>query len=446
MDRWLFCCVILLLLTLSSYSKKVYKPVSDEEAKKYLLTFGYVPPSNVLSASPDSGINSNIKSAFGILKTAIKKFQEFAGLKPTGELDDKTKRKMAEPRCGVTDVLQMVKEPSTFIWPKHDLTYSIQSYPRLVSQDYVEYAFKKWSDVSPLNFKQLPKNGDIVIQFAYGQHGDPWPFDGKGGVLAHATFPTFGTLHFDEDENWPSSRTLIFRIIHSYMKTDLLSVAIHEIGHTLGLEHSYNQAAIMAPFYQDPTDDNGNYKEPSLRQDDIKRIQQLYGNFNQQFNVTGINFELVEVTRIRDRTYLLSSTKVYEIDEDRIVNVDSIRHVFPMSPAFTQGAFAANGFVYIFDELNVYKYMFDRSRGTYKLQIGYPKRLPYELRFGPMGAFNWLNNKQYLFNANEYAVYDASSNKVLNQGLIKNVFRNFPALEALRGICHVSSKSSHTLP
>jgi len=94
-------------------------------------------------------------------------------------------------------------------------------------------------------------------------HGDGSPFDGPGGVLAHAFYPRFGgDIHFDDDEMYTSA---------SSKGINLLQVAVHEIGHSLGLGHSNVRGAIMFPSY---TGYDRNFK---LHHDDIEGMRVIYG-------------------------------------------------------------------------------------------------------------------------------------------------------------------------
>lgn len=156
-------------------------------------------------------------------------------------------------------------------WGKANLTYFFINGTDKISgdteRDLVRAAFKLWADETPLNFNEVADSAqaDILIGWAEGEHGDGDPFDGPGDVLAHASYPNPYSdrqvfLHFDETERWVNSET---------QNVDLLTVAAHEIGHNLGLDHSSDPNALMYPSYAGP--------RRFLGQDDVAGVQSLYG-------------------------------------------------------------------------------------------------------------------------------------------------------------------------
>lgn len=90
---------------------------------------------------------------------------------------------------------------------------SMKSWPQNVDQNVIRREIQKalnvWGDVSKLSFTEVRSDGDIVISFMSASHGDDYPFDGPGGILAHAFFPMKsspigGDAHFDAAEQWGS--------------------------------------------------------------------------------------------------------------------------------------------------------------------------------------------------------------------------------------------------
>ncbi|XP_038891016.1 metalloendoproteinase 2-MMP-like [Benincasa hispida] len=252
------------------------------QIKKYLQRFGYI--TNIKKHSNYPIFDDTFDH---ILESALKTYQKNHNLVPSGILDSNTIAQMAMPRCGVQDVIngttrkrnQIYKNGHTHFhkvshftlfegnpkWPssKFHLSYAFPpGYPSEAIMA-VSRAFSKWALNTHFTFSHVVdyNKADIKISFERGEHGDDASFDGVGGILAHAYPPTDGRLHFDADEPWSVGA------ISGYF--DVETVALHEIGHILGLQHSSIGTAIMFPSISAGV-------TKGLHWDDIAGIKALY--------------------------------------------------------------------------------------------------------------------------------------------------------------------------
>lgn len=217
----------------------------------------------------------------------------------------------------------------------------------------ISEALERWTEITTLSFQEIfdYENADIRMSFERQYHTevDTYPFNTED--IAHAFPPgpdLGGDVHFRVDHNeWDFDARE-----DGSAKPGTLSfyaVAIHEIGHALGLSHSENLNAVMYSWATTSV----------FHRDDIEGIQHIYG-VSRRASIPG---------RATKSTTL--STFVDTVDNDEIDEPETTSEPkLPQKPDRCKTSY--DSIVRIHDELFIFKdkYMWrpDTTQDTYEIR------------------------------------------------------------------------------
>lgn len=245
-------------------------------------------------------------------------------------------------------------------------------------QEVIHDAFDQWSYYADIEFVFTydTSNADIVIGWD--------TIDGADGTLGECAYSYYSDgsmawaeIRFDTAESWALTNETA-----TYDLVSFEAVALHEIGHALGLSHTSNSDSIMYAYY-------GGSLE--LTSDDISGIQALYGVAEGQGDT---KYYFLAVNSSGDYYY---------------------GYAYADTGTYYEGQYIASG--YTFDEDGGYWYYYVYDSEDYQYQTGYEGQsygyLYYDSQYGSaysslaIGSSGIGSEFGFVYYDSSYAVYDA---------------------------------------
>ena len=250
----------------SAARKKTAAPAQDviplSEVLKKLFALGY------FGEKPWAKVKA-IRGAE--LAKAVKAYQKFNGIKPTGVVEPKTAHKIWRPRCGLPD-FNLTMGWHECRWPMRKITYYHEiRMPGLSAEQISEayaIAFSQWAevcDIEPVSAASH-KTANIYARSGMGRKDG---LDNRGGTLAWSELPCGVNENIQLDQMYDEAEAWSFNMA--------VAVMCHELGHALGLPH-LNDGNLMAPYY----DPNVTAPQPG----DIAEIVKVYGERKEKYAIT----------------------------------------------------------------------------------------------------------------------------------------------------------------
>lgn len=157
------------------------------------------------------------------------------------------RRKLREGQAGtyINDIL-IERDSSVARWPNRRTPLTVWIQPASTVADFepvlvtkVEQAFNEWGALNlPVRFRFVSDSAKADVHVSW---------------IDHFTQPISGRTRWTRDDDWLITDANIILAVH-HSRGDMLdeesmrAMALHEIGHLLGLDHTRDATSIMAPM------------------------------------------------------------------------------------------------------------------------------------------------------------------------------------------------------